>query len=116
MPGPRRSHSLVLAWIAFIDRQGFLPVLPVPIFELDRNRGADRLALANSRQNMRGVALNFHAAAAAVSLLTAPQVAIHEGLVHFQAGRQARKESDQRLAMRLPGGEVTEHKRSILPE
>jgi len=60
------------------------------------------------------VRLNLHASPTTVALLSPPQVAIDEFLVDFQARRQARQECDQSFAMGLPGGEVAQHKRSIL--
>ena len=102
--------------IAFADGQGFLPVFPVAIFELDGDGGADGHALAHAGKNVGGVALDLHAAAAAIALLATPEFAVEEGLVDFQSGGQAGKEGDQSFAVGLSGSEIAQHKRSIVPD
>jgi hypothetical protein len=68
----------------------------------------------HSRQDMSFIGLNFHSAAAAISLLSTPELVIDEFLIDPQACGQARQESNQGLAVGLPGSEVTEHKHLIL--
>jgi len=58
---------------------------------------------------MGGVTLNFHSAAAAVSLLPPPEFAVHEFLRDLKPSRHSREKGDQSLAMRLPRGEVFKH-------
>ena len=65
---------------------------------------------------MGGVALDLHAAAAAVALLAAPEFAVEEGLIDFQSGGHAGQKGDQGFAVRFSGGEVAQHKRSIVPD
>ena len=63
---------------------------------------------------MRGVALDLHASAATVALLTSPEFAVEEGLVDLQSGGDAGKESDQGFAVGFSGSEVAQHKRTIV--
>ncbi len=114
--GAGRGNAFVLGGIAFADGQRFLPVLPVPVFELNGDGRADGHALAHAGKNVGGVALDLHAAAAAVALLAAPEFPVEEGLVDFQSGGHAGKEGDQSFAVGLSRGEVTQHKRSIVPD
>src|SRR5260370_28314414 len=65
---------------------------------------------------MSGVSLDLHAAAATIALLAAPEFAVEERLIDFQSGGQAGKEGDQSLAVRFSGSEITQHKRSIVPD
>ena len=114
--GARRGDALVLGGIAFAYGQGFLPVFPVAIFELHGDGRADGHSLAHAGKNVGGVALDLHAAAAAVALLAAPEFAVEEGLIDFQSGGQAGKESDQGFAVRFSGSEIAQHKRSIVTD
>ena len=50
-------------------------------------------------ENVGGVALDFHAASAAVALLAAPEFAVDEGLVYFQTCGQAGEKGDESFAM-----------------
>ena len=86
-----------------------LPVLPVAILEHDRDRGADRLTMTHTGENVSGIALDLHAAAPAIPLLAAPELAIHKFLIYGQASGQPREKRDQRLAMGLSGSEVAQH-------
>jgi hypothetical protein len=58
---------------------------------------------------MRGICLNAHAAAAAVALLAAPQLAIHKVFVDRNAGRHTREQSHKALPVRLTGRGKTQH-------
>ena len=114
--GAGRGDAFVFGGIAVADGQGFLPVFPVAIFELDGDGRADGHALAHAGKNVGGIALDLHAAAAAVALLATPEFAVEEGLVDFQSGGHAGKESDQSFAVRFSRSEVAQHKRSIVPD
>ena len=104
MTGPRRSDALVLGWISFFDRQSFGPVLPVVVGEEQRDGRADGLAVTHAAENARGVALNAHSPAAAVTLLPPPEFAIDEREIDGDTGGHARKQRDQRLSVRFSGG------------
>ena len=62
--------------IAVSNGERFLPVFPVTVGDFQRNRGADSDAVADAGENVGGVGLNFHAAAASVALLTSPEFVI----------------------------------------
>ena len=103
VPWPRRSHRLVLGWIPRLHRKLLLPVLPVAIHDLDRDRRANRLPVAHAAENVRLVGLDLHAAAAAVALLAPPQFAVHEIEIDRHAGGQSGDQRNQCFPMRLPG-------------
>src|SRR4029077_17537808 len=81
-----RGDRLMFGRIAFAGGERFLPVLPVTILELDRDRRADGDAVAHTREDMGGVGFDLHAAAASVALLAAPEFAIEERLIDLQSG------------------------------
>jgi hypothetical protein len=62
------------------------------------------------------VGLDFHAAAATVSLLPPPEVAVNKFLVYAHSSGQPREKCNQSFAMRLPGSEVAQHKQLILTD
>jgi hypothetical protein len=70
----------------------------------------------NARQDVCFVGFDFHTTAAAVSLLSSPEVPVYEFLIDAQAGGQAGEKRDQSFAVRLPGGEVAQHKQLILTD
>jgi len=95
--------------IARLHRQRLFPILPILICQHHGDGRADRLAVMHSRQKMRAVSFNLHAAAASKSLLATPQFPIHKCLVHRQSGGQPGKKGNQRLAMGLSGSKVAQH-------
>src|SRR5205814_441885 len=97
--------------IASLDRQRFLPVLPIFVFQQDSDGRADGLAMTHTGEEVRAVALDLHTAAAAVALLPPPQFTVHKRLIHGNAGGQAADGTDQRLAMRFSGSKKTQHDR-----
>ena len=106
----------MLARITRLYRQGLLPVLPIAVLKLNRNRRANRLSLAHTGEDVSGVAFNFHAAATAIALLPPPELTVDESLVDLEPGRDAGKKSDQSFTVRFSGCEITQHKCSILPD
>src|SRR5271156_5876500 len=93
--------------VAGRNRQRLRPVLPVAVLNLDGDRRTDRLAVANSGEEMSRILLDAHAAAASVALLAAPEFAIHTSILDRNAGRHSRKQRDQALAVRLSCGGKT---------
>ena len=87
--GTRRGDALVEGRISLGDRERFLPVFPVTIFELDGDGRADGDAVANAGEDVGRVALDLHAPAAAIALLAAPEFAVQKSLVYFESGRQS---------------------------
>src|SRR6185369_15305183 len=59
-----------------LDVHGLLPVHPIAIANENRDRGASRPPLAHAGQDLRAVAFDLHAAAAAVAALAAFELAI----------------------------------------
>src|SRR6202162_1428077 len=102
--------------VTFANGQGFLPILPIFIFELHGNGGAYGHAVTDAGENVSGVLFDLHAAAAAIALLPAPEFAVEKGLVDSQSSGQAGKEAYQSFAVRFSGCEVAKHKCSILPD
>src|SRR5207237_9150728 len=62
------------------------------------------------------IGLDLHAAAASVTLLSAPEIAVQKILVYGQACRQAGEECNQGFAVGFPGSEVAQHKQLILTD
>jgi hypothetical protein len=83
------GDPLVFCGIASGDGEGFLPIFPVAIGDLQGDGGTDGDGVSNAGENVGGIALDLHASAAAVALLAAPQLAVDEGLIDFQAGGHA---------------------------
>jgi hypothetical protein len=101
--GAGRRDALVFRGIAFADRQRFLPVFPVAVFELDGNGRSDGHAVAYAGKNVGGVALDLHAAAAAVALLATPEFPVEERPGRFsdrRAGRKGRRPELRRGTLR----------------
>ena len=88
--------------IALFYRKLFLPIFPVAVFQQHGDGRGDCLSMPHARKNSRGVALDLHSSAPAIALLATPKLPIYEFQVNTQAGRQSRKECDQRLPVRLP--------------
>src|SRR5208337_674122 len=97
------SHALVLSGIALFDGQRLGPVLPVGVGNLDGDRRANRVTVAHAAQNVRGVALDLHATAAAITLLAPPELAVDEVEVNRHARRHAGEQRNQRLSVGLTG-------------
>src|SRR5580704_11737761 len=111
-----RSYPLVPGRVALAYGQGLLPVLPVSVFKLDRDGRANCHAVSDAGEDVSRITLNLHAAAAAIALLPPPEFTVEICLVDFQPCGQAREESDQSFAVGFSGGEVAQHKCSILPD
>src|SRR5207249_12281337 len=76
--GSRTSDRffLVLGAVGVFNGQRFGPVLPVLVLEQDRDRRSDGVGVTDAGNDLGAVGLDFHAAAAAVSLLTPPELMI----------------------------------------
>src|SRR5208282_3357319 len=122
----RRQVALrILRAFAILDRQRPLPILPIAVFDAQRDRRPDRLAVAHAGEEVRLVLFDPLAPAAAVSELTAVQLAPDEIQVHRHAGGKPGNPGHQGLAVRLSGGDESQHvqwrigignKRRILPD
>ena len=93
-----------------------LPVFPILVANEQRDGRAERFAGAHARENLGLVGFDRHAAAAAVSTLT-PLELFGDGVeIDMQSGRHALENDDEPLAVRLAGGEKTQHCLAILYE
>ena len=59
---------------------------------------------------MRGIALDAHASAAAVTLLAPPEFAVDELLIDLHSGGDAGEDRNQRLSMRFSCRAEAKHK------
>ena len=109
--GPRRGQPAlrVLGAFAILDRQRLLPIFPVAVFDAQRDRRADRFPVAHAREEFRLILLDSLASAAAISQLAAVQLAPDEIQVHRHARRQPGNPGDERLPVRLSGGNESQH-------
>src|SRR2546423_9478976 len=73
----------------------------IVVFDRQRDRLAERLAVANARQYLDGIGLDFHSAAASVALLATPKLMIDHGNIDRQAGRNSFDDSNKGLSVRL---------------
>ncbi len=93
-----------------------LPVFPILVANEQRDGRAKRFAGAHTGENLGLVGFDRHAAAAAVPTLT-PLELFGDGLeIDMQSGRHAFENDDESLAVRLAGGEKTQHCLAILYE
>ena len=93
------------------DRPGVHPLLPVGVVavgDLQRDRAAERAAVAHAGGDLGAVALDLHAPAAAVAELAAGHVGVERILGQAQAGGQALDDAGQAGAVGLAGGDQTE--------
>ena len=109
MPGTGGRYPLVLRGITLLHGQRLLPILPILVFQQDRYGRADRAPLPHSGKDVGCIAFDPHASAAAIALLATPKFTVEESLINLQAGWNARDKGEERLAMRLTGGEVAQH-------
>ena len=66
------ATRLCFAASPVFDGKRLLPVFPILIFQQNGDRRANRLSVADSGKNVRRIALDLHASAAAITLLSAP--------------------------------------------
>src|SRR5438132_107938 len=104
------SRDLLLrgARLGRADGHRGLPVLPVAVGDLERDRAAERRAPANAGEDADLVALDLHAPATAVAALASREVRVDLALGERQAGRDAVDDGDQGLTVGLAGGEEPE--------
>ena len=80
------------------------PVLVVAVADDERERRAERAAVAEAGEHLDLVRLDLLARRAAVALLPPPQVGVDRVLVERQPGGQAGDDRDERRPVRLAGG------------
>ena len=110
--GPRRVDLLDLG----VHRPGAHPLLPVGVVAVrdqDRDRAAERSAVAHAGADLDRVALDLHPAAAPVAELAAGHLAVEALAVELEARGKALDDRDQAGPVRLAGG--CEAERVIAP-
>src|SRR2546426_1371454 len=90
------------------DRHRGLPVLPVAVGDVERDRAAERRAPPDAGENADLIALDLHAPAAPVAALAAREVLVDLALGERQTGRDAVDDRDQGLAVGFARGEEPE--------
>ena len=65
--------------------------------------------MADAGEDVGGILLDAHAAAATVALLAAPEFVVEKGLVDGDAGGEAADKGDQAFAVAFAGGGESEH-------
>src|SRR5580658_4666565 len=108
MPRPRTRHRFSLAAVAF-HRKNLGPILPVFIFDNDRDRRSNRLRMSNAADDARPIGLNLHAPAAPEPLLPAPQFTIDRRNRNRNSRGNPRNRRHQALPVRLPRCLKPEH-------
>ena len=91
-----------------LDRPRVHPLLPVRVVavgDLERDRAAERAAVADAGGDLGGVALDLHAPAAAVAELAARHVAVDRLAVELEPRGQALDDAGEAGAVGLPGGD-----------
>src|SRR5262245_20125409 len=114
MPRTRTRHVGPFAagrafWRLGLDVHRLLPVHPVAIPDEERDRRASGHAMTNAAKDLRAVALDLHASATSVAALPPTQLRVERIDVEGQTGRHAVEGDDERLPMRLAGGEKPKH-------
>ena len=94
-----------------LNRQGFLPVGPIPVFDAQGDRSANRLPVPNPCQRLDAVLFDFLAPAAAVSQLPPVQFHLHKLEVNGHTRGQAADPRNQRLTVRLTRSNKAKHGR-----
>src|SRR5580704_8806893 len=113
----RRQRTLqIVAALGVFHWQRLLPVLPVAIFDAQRDRCADRLSVTHAGENLSLIFLNSLARAAPESKLTPVQFALNKFLIYCKPGGQAGNPGHQRLSVRLSGGNKSQHHSPIIPQ
>ena len=91
------------------DGHGPLPVLPVLVRDEKADRSAGRHAVPDAGQDLRAIRLDGHPPAAAVAGLAPAKLSGDRVEVEREARRHPFENGDERLAVRLAGGEETQH-------
>ena len=103
VPGPRQRDGLDLALRLPHRHAVGRPVGEVEVRDLERQRAADRQAVAQARLHLHPVALDLHAPAAAVAELAAREVGVDVVGREREPGRKPLEHREERRAVGLPG-------------
>ena len=112
----QRAASIVLRR-KILDREGFLPVGPIAVFNAQCDRRADGLTMANPGQGFDAILLDFLSAASPVAELPAMQLPLNEFEIYRHTRGHAADPRNQRLTVRLPRTDKAKHgRRRILSD
>ena len=113
--GPRQVD---LVGLEPLDRPGVHPLLPVGVVAVgdqDRDRAAERAAVAHAGADLDRVGLDLHPPAAAVAELAPRHVAVERLAVELEPGRHALDDRDEARPVRLARGGEAENASSRRP-
>src|SRR5512142_1215537 len=109
MPGARFGNCILIIAIFGLGRHLLSPVFPVAVIDTESDRRSERFSPANSRPDLNLIFFDEHSAAAAVSLLTAPQIVVDLGCLDRKAGGHAIDDHCEAWAVRFAGSEIAQH-------
>ncbi len=89
------------------------PLRPFGVPDLDRDGRAERASVADAGEQADLVLLEAHAGTAAIAEATAGELPRDVFDRHAEAGRQALDDHDERLAVRLTGGQEAQHRSTV---
>jgi hypothetical protein len=84
-------------------------VRPIPVFDLEGYRTADRFTVPDSGQNLNLIFFDAHAPAPPVTQLAPVELEIEKLEINRKTRRKTLEHADQTPAMRLAGGHKTKH-------
>jgi hypothetical protein len=89
------------------------PIRPVAIFNAQRDRRAECVTMADSREHVNGISLDLHAAATPIATLPATQLFIYCIFAYRYTGWHSLNDGREAWAVRLAGGYEAEHEFSL---
>ena len=110
-PGRGRvtGFLVVLGAVDVFDGQRFGPVLPVLVLDQDGDGRTDGVRVSDAADDVGVIGLDFHAAAAAVALLAAPQFAVDGRHGDGDSSGQPSQSGDKALPVRFSCGFKAKH-------
>ena len=111
VPGPRLGERLLGG--ARRGRHLLVPLRPLGVADLDRHRRAERAAVADAAEEPDLVLLEAHAGTAAVAEAAAGELARDVFDRDGSPAGQALDDHDERLAVRLTGGQEAQHRSTV---
>src|SRR5579871_156970 len=111
---PRNRFLLILPACSIFHGQGFGPILPIGVANDNGDRRSDGLGVPDARDDFCPVRLDLHAPAAAVALLTAPELVIDGVKRNGNPGRETGERSYQALAVGLARGFKSKHAKELM--
>ena len=111
MPGSRAREPLALGLLDVdrLDGHRRLPVRPVAVGDLERNRAGEGAPVPHTGKDRHPVLLDLHPPAAPVAVLPALELDVDVGGQEPEPGRHPVQDGDQRRPVRLPRRQKTQH-------